>query len=206
LPRHQLYFGSLTPSEARRPVLGSQLTMMHPWPALLSAATQPALLALAPAVATGVTAADGAAATLVTAQVAVDKFQLDGALKQLFDAYNAIAATTFGGLKAIVHDHPELKRGSDWADSFYLHESRPQGATTVALAKAEVKRITGELAVAQQRLTDLEDKQKTAEADALATAAALARVAEARKDTDAAIQRQKDAIEEAKKTKKPKKP
>ncbi len=88
----------------------------------------------------------------------------------------------------------------------YLHESRPQGATTVALARAEVKRITGELAVAQQRLTDLEEKQKTAEADALAESEALARVATARKETDAAKQREKDAIDEARKTKKPKKP
>lgn len=127
-------------------------------------------------------------------------------MKQLFDAYSALAATTFGGLKAIVHDHPELKLGSDWADSLYLHESRPQGATTAALARAEVKRITGELAVAQQRLTDLEEKQKTAEADALAESEALARVATARKETGAAKQREKDAIEEARKTKKPKKP
>lgn len=174
------------------------------WPALLAKATQPALLALAPAVAAGVTAADGAAADVKAAQIASDKFQLDGALKQLFDACNALAATTFGGLKAIVHDHPELKLGGDWADSFFLHESRPQGATTVKQAKADVIRIAGELAVAQQRLTELEEKQKTAEGDALVEAEAQQVVAAAKKETAAAKQREKEAIEAAKKPRKAK--
>ena len=102
------------------------------------------------------------------------------------------------------HDHPELKLGGDWADSFFLHESRPQGATTVKQAKADVIRIAGELAVAQQRLTELEEKQKTAEAEALADAAAQVVIADAKKETAAAKQREKEAIEAAKKPKKAK--
>ena len=57
----------------------------------------------------------------------------------------------------------------------------------------------GELAVAQQRLTELEEKQKTAEADALADAAAQVVIADAKKETAAAKQKEKEAIEAAKK-------
>jgi hypothetical protein len=33
----------------------------------------------------------------------------------------------------VVHDQQELKLGGNWAESFFLHESRPQGTTTVTV-------------------------------------------------------------------------
>lgn len=205
LPLHQLYFRSSTPYDAARPILGPQLALMHPWPKLLSEATQPGLLALAPAVAAGIQAADDAVEKLNAAQTADDRFRLDGELRQIFAAYNALAVTTFGGLKRIVHDRPDLKLGADWAESFFLHESRSHGPTTVKKATDEVKRLEGELAEAQQRVADLVKKQKDAD-DARATAAqAKAAVVTAKQGTAAAKQKEKDAIAAAKAAKKAKK-
>jgi DNA repair exonuclease SbcCD ATPase subunit len=153
-------------------------------------------------VAEGVAAADVAETHRKAAQANEDQFELDGELRQLFDAYNALAATAFGGLKTIVHDKPELKLGGEWAESFFLHESRPQVVMTVAQATADVKRLEDELAAAQQRLVELKAKQAAAEAAEAAEAAAQAAVAAAKKETAAAKQKEKDAIEAAKKAKK----
>lgn len=173
LPLHQLYFGSSTVSQTERPSLGTQLSSMRPWPGLLAIATQPELLALAPLVTEGVAVADVVETHREAAQSNEDKFELDGELRQLFDDYNALAATTFEGLKAIVHDQPELKLGGDWAESFFLHESRAQVATTLAQATAEVKKLQDDLAAAQQRLVELKAKQTAAEAAEAAAQAAV---------------------------------
>lgn len=202
---HQLYFGSAAPHEAKKPILGSQLAMMKPWPALLAKATQPALLALASAVTTGVSAADAADTKRKTAQSALDKFELDGELKQLFDTYNGLAATTFGGLKAIAHAHPELKLGQGWAESFFLHETRSEGPKTVRQAKIEVKRREKELGSAKQRLEELEQAQQAANEAKANEAKANEAVEAAKKEADAAKQKEKDAIEAAKRAKKAKK-
>ena len=202
LSLHQLYFGSLAPSVAKSGILGAQLLLMVPWPALLAKATQPALLALAPEAASEIQAALAAEAALKAAEVDHDKFVLDGELKQLFHAYNALAASTFGGLRALVHDHPELKLDAGWAESFYLHEARNPGVTTVPQAQSAVKKLTLDLAAAQAQLRELEAEQEARAEDALHAATAAAEVKAAQKETAAAMQKQKAAVEAAKKAQK----
>ena len=205
LPLHQLYFGSLAPSEAKRGILGPQILLMTPWPALLAKATQPALLALAVEVKNGLDLAMAAEAALQAAESDYAKFLLDGELKQLFNAYNALAASTFGGLRAIAHDQPELKLDASWAESFYLHETRNPGVTTVVQATNAVKKLTGELAAAQAQLAELEAEEAANQEATLHALSAEAKLKAAQKETAAARQKEKEALEEAKKANKAKK-
>ncbi|MFN7144120.1 MAG: hypothetical protein ACK4YP_10110 [Myxococcota bacterium] len=201
-PLHQLYFGSDTPSETRRPILGSQLDRMRKWPDLLSKATQPELNALAVPVATGVATADQAQAALAKARADNAKFRLDGERRQLFDAHNALVATTYGALKAIAHEKPDSRLPADWADSFFRREPRDRGPTTVAQADALVKKLQEQLAAAEQRRAELVVQAKAAEEAAMAAAAAEAALAEAKKATAEAKRKEKEAAQAAKKAKK----
>ncbi|APR76475.1 Hypothetical protein A7982_01822 [Minicystis rosea] len=197
-PLHQLFFGSSTPYAAKRPVLGAQLELQKKWPSLLLKGQKPALVALAGEAAAAVDAGVQAEGAVAAAEAAWDAFRLAGERKALFDAYNALAASTYGGLKAIVHDQPDLDLGTEWASSFYLHASRSGGPTTVAQAAAIVKRLEGELAGAQQTHAALVSQQQAAE-----EAAALAEKAVAaakRAETDAK-QKQREAGEALKKAK-----
>lgn len=201
-PLHQLYFGSETPSAARRPILGSQLEMMRKWPGLLSQATQPELAALAAPVTAAVTAGDQAEAALAEARASNAKFRLDGERRQLFDAYNGLVATTYGALKGIAHDHPELRLPADWADSFFRREPRAQGPATVAQADALVKKLQDQLAAAEERKAALVAETKAAEEAATAAAAAEAALAEAKRATAEAKRKEKEAAQAAKNAKK----
>jgi hypothetical protein len=151
----------------------------------------------------GLDLAMAAEAALQAAESDYARFLLDGEVKQLFNAYNALAASTFGGLRAIAHDQPELKLDASWAESFYLHATRNPGVTTVLQATNAVKKLTGELAAAQAQLAELE-----AEADqeaALHATSAEAKLKAAQKETAAARQKEKEALEEAKEANKAKK-
>jgi hypothetical protein len=205
LPLHQLYFGSLAPAEAKRGILGPQILLMMPWPALLAKATQPALLALAAEVKSGLDLALAAEGALQMAEAEYSKFLLDGEVKQLFKAYNALAASTFGGLRAIAHEQAELKLDAGWAESFYLHETRNPGVTTVIQARNAVKKLTEELAGAQAQLAELEAEEAAAEEAALQAANAEANLKAAQRETAAARQKESEAIEAAKKASKARK-
>lgn len=207
LPQHKLYYGKKTPARAIVPVLGSQLKMMIAWPQELDQSTVPALKVLAPPVKQAV--ADGVDAEKVIADAATAnrKFRLDGERRQLFDAYNSLAATTYGALKAIVHDHPELALGLDWADSFFRRRQRSRAPSTVAQADALWKSAQKAADAAKKVLDDLVQAEKDAEQAEADEAAAQAELDAAKKESDEAAAKQKaaeDKLKEAQK-KKPKK-
>lgn len=196
LPVHQLYFGNATPHEFRKPILGSQLASMNAWPELLAKATQPELLALAAAGDAAVSAGEAAATALQDAEANLAKFELDGALKQLFDSYNALAAKTYGGLRAIVHDQPGLNLPQSWPESFFLHESRAAAPRTIEGVKAEIEKRKAAVAELEALLVELEAKKQAAEAIALEEAkaqeaAALAKAAAAAAKKEAAAAKKK---------------
>ena len=201
LPLHQLYFDTSAPSDVKKHTLGTRIDMLRSWPSLLAKATQPALLALAPAATTGLAAAIAAEDKVTEAQAALDKFELDGELHTLFTAYNKLADTTLSGLKAIAHAHPELHLSLAWAESFFLHEVRSKGPTTVAQATVQVKKLEAELAEAQERLAALDKKQKTKEAAEAAVAQAKIAVTTAKKEAAAAKQKEREAVRAAKRAK-----
>lgn len=200
LPLHQLYFGRKRPSVMKRPILGTQLEVMRAWPGLLAQAMQPELLALAPAVAAGVEAAEVAAKKLTSALAAEDVFKLAGARKELFAVYNALVARTFGALKGIGHNNTGLRLSPDWAESFFLHEGHKE-TETVASVSAELARLERAVEATRRRLSDLEAEEREAEAAKAAEAAAREAVAAAKRETAAAKQREREAVAAAKKAK-----
>jgi hypothetical protein len=209
LPVHQLYFGNATPYEFRKPVLGSQLASMNAWPDLLAKATQPELLALAAAGDAAVSAGEAAATALQDAEANLAKFELDGAMKQLFDSYNALAAKTYGALRAIVHDQPALNLPQSWPESFFLHESRAATAKTIEAVKVELEKRKAAVAESEALLLELETKKQAAEAMALeeakaqeAAALAKAAAAAAKKEAAAAQKKANLAIAAAKRARK----
>jgi hypothetical protein len=206
LPEHKLYYGSKTPSRAKIPVLGPQLAMMGPWPQLLDEATKPALHVLATPAKKAVAEGVAAEQAITDAATASKKFKLDGERRQLFDSYNSLASTTYGALRAIVHDHPELALGLDWPDSFFRHRQRGRAPKTVAQAEVPLKAAQKALDAAKKVYDELVEAEKAAEQAEAEEAAAQLALDQAKKESEEAAAKQKAAEDKLKDAqKKPKK-
>jgi hypothetical protein len=107
-PLYQLFFGTFTPSELKRPCLGVELETMRSFPSHLAAAPQKALQDLAPIVAAGIAQADAATKEFTGATDAMREFRVTGAGKKLADEYNALRSDVAGKLSTFVHSHAEL--------------------------------------------------------------------------------------------------
>ena len=194
-PVGQLFFGSAKLHEFKTPVLGSQLKGAAAWPGHLSAATLPALLALAPKGATVVAAAEAAATQLATATSNLEQFDKGGELQAAFDAFNAICAVVHAGLKAFALANPALKLGSTYADSFFMHLPRSSQPTSIGAAADLVKQLQNKLGVATKTHADLVAK---AQAQTEAVAVHDKAVADAAAKKKQAEQLKKEAAAEAK--------
>lgn len=155
VPLARVYFASVAPSAFARPILGKQLTRMATWPALLSKAPQEPLAALAPMAAAVVPAAESAAKALSAAIADREFFAKGGERKAIFDAFNAIAATAYGGLKAFAHSHPELGLPVDYAESFFVSTTASSQPKSVDAANIVVARLEEKLALAKQLQAEL---------------------------------------------------
>jgi hypothetical protein len=201
LPAAQPYFGGVAPSDFMRPQLGRQLIGMTAWPALLSKATQPALLALAPEAGAVVPAADAASRALIAAIADRDLFHNGGERKALFDAFNALCATAYGGLKAFVHSHPELDLPAGYAESFFQQGAAAAQPRTLGAANALVARLEQKLGRAKAVQEELAQKGAEREAQVKAHEEALAGAAAAKKVEAEARKAAKVAAVAAKKAK-----
>ena len=187
----QLFFGNSKLHEFKIPVLGAELKGSSAWPGYLSAATLPALVALAPKAAIVVPAAEAAATALATAVSDLDLFEKGGELKAAFDDFNGLCTTVHAGLKAFALASPALKLGSTYADTFFMHLPRSSQPTTVGAAAELVKQLQQKLGVASKTHDDLVTKAK-AQADAVALHDQAVENAEAKKKQ--ADQLKKDAV------------
>jgi hypothetical protein len=207
LPQAKLYFGADTPSKFERPVLGAQLARMHPWPALLAASAVTGLPALAAPATAAVQAGDAAALAFTNAKTARSTFMLGGGKKALFDRWNALAATMFGALGALVHAQPQLNLGSDYAASFFLRgpvakSQLPETASEAALAVAAKK---DELAALEKHQATLAATDLARETEMKKAEAAILTAETTKKAADEAKVAAKDAVKAAEKLK-PRKP
>mgnify|MGYP006888939251 CR=1 FL=1 len=123
-PLYKRLFSDQRPSTIKRPILGAQLELMRDWVSPLSAAIQPALTALAPLLTAAIKAADDAIAAGRTADQQLTDFLEVGDCKALLDKANALRKATYGKLAELVHDKPEAHLPADFADQFFLQESR----------------------------------------------------------------------------------
>ena len=165
-------------------MLGSQLKGAAAWPGHLSAATLPALLALAPKGATVVAAAEAAATQLATATSNLEQFDKGGELQAAFDAFNAICAVVHAGLKAFALANPALKLGSTYADSFFMHLPRSSQPTSIGAAADLVKQLQNKLGVATKTHADLVAKAQAQTEAVAAHDKAVADAAAKKKQAD----------------------
>ena len=203
LPLHKLYFGSLTPSQFKRPILGAKLQKQQGWPALLAQATQPALQALAAPVTAAVTVGNAAAKALDDAITLRGSFRLGGARAKAFDAFNAICAKAYGGLKAFAHAHPELGLTPSYGASFFMGSvggthggvtlAKTATASTHAAAKAAKAQATHDVAVkaAAAKTVAAQDRQHKLDAAKVAAKVAKDAVKAAKAAKDAAKRKRK---------------
>jgi hypothetical protein len=201
LPLHKLYFGTDSPSVFEKPKLSAQLIAMKTWPALLASAAEPGLVALVATVVSAVNAGTAAEKTLADAVAARDAFRLGGERKKIFDKFNSLCAKTYGALKALVHDHPELGLVSGYAESFFQRgpAARADAPVTLADANVAVKSLTEQLATATAQRDDLQAKE-TAHAEQLKNAEAARLEADiAKKLSDEAELSAQAAVEAANK-------
>jgi len=201
LPRHKLFFGTDSPSVFERKRLSAQMIAMQNWPDFLAKSEDPDLVALVPPVVAAIKVGEVAEKALTDAVAARAAFQLGGERNKIFDRFNSVCATTYGALKALVHDHPELGLVSGYAESFFHRgpAARPEEPTTLDDAIAEVKSLEAQLVTAKELRDDLQGLA-TAHADQLKTAEeALLVAAAAKKKSDEAELAAKNAVEAAKK-------
>jgi hypothetical protein len=192
-PLRKLFFRNIRVSDLKRPVLGSELDTMRPWPKELAESGIASLVALAPMVAEAIAAADAAIAALADAQNANRVFRLTGPRKVVIDDTNALRGATFGFLKEYQYAHPELNLPTDFASSAFRRTRKAARQTPedldieIATVEANLDTLRGQRSahIAQQEAevkTRLEGETKAAEltlAEAQkATAEALKRVEE----------------------------
>lgn len=118
------FFGNQRPSDAKRPVLGEQLAMQRDWIPVLKSSKFPGLQALAAPLEKLVKQAEGAASDLRDKKEAEAAFVDIGERKKFVDDFNAARRTAHGKLSALPKLHPESNLPSDFAEQFFIRESR----------------------------------------------------------------------------------
>ena len=192
-PLYRRFFGSQRPSEAKRPILGAQLELMRGWLAPLAAATQPELAALKAPLQAALKAADAALAALHKAEGESADFHELGDGKALIDACNAARKLAHGKLGEATHKDPAANLPSDFADSFFLRETRWAAPSIkdlkqrISRGEAQLARLKTQLAEAEDRKQRQDETEREAQADALRdeVAAIEARQAEDRARAEA---------------------
>jgi hypothetical protein len=203
-PQHQLYFGSWTPSEFKRPTLGMELDEQIKWPELLARASDPALAALAAIATERVAAGQAAVKALQQASLALEQFRTDGQHKTMFDQWNALSKSAHGELSALVHQKPQLKLKVNYADTFFDRTERAAAPTTVREGEAQVRAAERILALRQKNLAELKAQQAERDQRKQQQAAATANLATARKVREDAAKQEKAARAALKAAKGPK--
>lgn len=182
-PIYLRYFGSLLPSEIKRPVLGGQLETMRAWPSALVESSNPILQQYGITLLAKLPEADAAAAEKQRVTQQLTDFRLLGTRAKLIDRCNATRKSLYGKLAELQHANAGL--GSGWAESFFRSSSSAERLTLrelerrVAAAEidlASLRTQRDELAAQEERAAQgraaAEQAEKQARLDAARAAAA----------------------------------
>jgi DNA repair exonuclease SbcCD ATPase subunit len=181
-PIYLHFFGKKSPSDIRRPVLGTELETVRSWMTALEESPHAALNAMAPELAALITEADGAVEARREARKQNRFFRDVGPRQQWVDRMNAARKELYGALSKLPFQHAGLS--SDFADQFFLSapdreedeaEAEPE---TAEEQRAVVEARRQELAEAEARLAELEEAEAEAEKAARALEAEKAALAE----------------------------
>jgi hypothetical protein len=154
-PLFQRYYGNQTPSELKKPILGTQLATMRTWVPSLTDSPNNTMKDYGEQLSGVVAKADEAVATQLVAQQMFDDFTI-GERKTFVDKFNALRKTTYGKLAEMPHSYPALNLPKSFADGFFAH---PMGGRTPALSE-----LAREINVLKNRLKRREDLYSEIEA------------------------------------------
>lgn len=171
---YQRFFGSQRPSEAKRPTLGPQLELQRDWVPTLSAAVQPELKALATPLSIAVKAADAAVDAQRVAEQQFTDFRELGDCKDLLDRVNGARKATHGKLAEGVHKNPAMNLPSDFAEQFFVRETRTSAPSRPELV-ARIARTEQQLQRSKQQLAEQDERRLKTERQAQAEQAATLR-------------------------------
>jgi hypothetical protein len=177
-PIYLHYFGSMRPSDLKRPVLRGQVDSMRGWPTSLAASNNATLQEHGVTLTGLLTQADAAIQTNDGASQAFKYFRELGTRARLIDRFNALRKSVYGSLGQIQHNNPQL--GTGWAESFFRSGG---GSERVTLAEIE-RRIAS--AQVQLEALQAERDRLAAEEDRVAEARAAAERVEKQASLDAA--------------------
>jgi hypothetical protein len=158
-PVYDRFFGSVSASKLKRPVLGEQLDEMRKWvPWLTSPESSPALQACGAQLATRVTEADEAVRAQREAEQQEADFEV-GARKAFIDRLNAHRQVLYGQLAELPHSHPEWNLSSDFAHRFFLRETSSRRLTIPELEE-KLLRLNAKVRKYETQLAELIDDQE----------------------------------------------
>lgn len=157
-PLYRRFFGTQRPSEAKRPILGAQLDLMRGWLPIVQAAPQAELKAQAAPLEAALKAADDALSAMAKAEGEQESFHEIGEVKALIDASNAARKGAHGTLSQAVHKDPAANLPGDFAEGFFLRDTR-WTAPTVKELQARVRRSETLLARHKTQLAEAEEHQ-----------------------------------------------
>ena len=153
-PLYKQLFAGQSPSELKRPLLGTQLATMRNWVGPLGAAGNPELSSIANQLTLAIGKADDAETKMALAHQAMDVFKA-GPRKACIEACNALRSLTQGKIGELAHAHPELPR--DFADRFFMTHGGSRSPSIFELeqaverAHAKLNRLQAQLETAKEK-------------------------------------------------------
>lgn len=186
-PLYKQLFSGQSPSELKRPLLGTQLATMRLWVGPLNAAGITELSAIATRLSAAILKADEAEKQIALAQQALDVFQA-GQRATFINECNASRKLTFGKLGEIIHGHPELP--NDFSDRFFKSNGGSR-APTIAEMTQSIARLRAKLERQEAQLETMKTKAALQE-----KARQEAELAERKAKLDAAQKRAAEAAAE----------
>ena len=153
-PLYKQLFAGHSPSELKKPLLGTQLATMRLWVGPLGATGITELSAIATQLSIAIGKADEAETKMALAQQAMDVFYA-AARTTCINECNALRKLTYGKLGELTHANPELPR--DFPDRFFMMNGGSRAPTIVELeqqverVRAKLGRLEGQLESAKQK-------------------------------------------------------
>ena len=161
----QLFSGQ-SPSELKRPLLGTQLATMRLWVGPLGAAGIAELSAIANRLSASILKADEAEKQMALAQQALDVFHT-GPRTSFINECNAARKLAAGKIGELVHNHPELPK--DFADRFFRINggsrapSMAELTQSIARLRTKLERHEAQLAAMKEKAALQEKTRQEAE-------------------------------------------
>lgn len=164
-PQYREFFHNQRPSDLKKPILGTQLSVMTKWPEALEKYSNEALKKYGVRLGTTLPAALAAANEVETTETALSNFRTMGTRAKLIQKYNALRKAIYGKLGEIQHAH---NLDSGWAESFFRSGSSGERVTLSVLDRriAAVEATLASLKKQREELAEREESAAKAKADA----------------------------------------